>query len=67
MAKYAPGLVFFGSNGGGEAFAFDARVGEGMKIRMVPFVGMSLQDAKFIADTFQGFLFRLAESDGRLP
>jgi hypothetical protein len=65
VAKYAPGLVLFGSNGGGEAFAFDT--GEKMKIRMVPFIGMSLQDAKLIADTFDGFLIRLAESDGTLP
>jgi hypothetical protein len=66
-AKYAPGLLLFGSNGGGEAFAFDTRKAERMKIRMVPFIGMSLQDAKFIADTFEDFLVRLAESYGTLP
>ncbi len=67
VAKYAPGLVLFGSNGGGEAFAFDATEAEKMKIQMLPFIGMSLQDAKLIADTFEGFLIRLAESDGKLP
>ena len=67
VAKYAPGLLLFGSNGGGEAFAFDTREAENMKIRMVPFIGMSLQDAKLIADTFEDFLMRLAESNGILP
>jgi hypothetical protein len=66
-AKYAPGLLLFGSNGGGEAFAFDTREAESMKIRMVPFIGMSLQDGKLVADTFEDFLTCLAESNGILP
>jgi len=66
VAKYAPGLVFFGSNGGGEAFAFDARTEGKGSILMVPFIGMSLKDAKPIADTFESFLENLAESDGTL-
>jgi len=66
VEKYAPGLVFFGSNGGGEAFAFDARPKGNMGICMVPFIGMSLRDAKLVADTFEKFLTRLAESDGSL-
>lgn len=66
VEKYASGLVLFGSNGGGEAFAFDARAGENMKIRIVPFIGMNLADAKPVADSFENFLFRLAEHDGSL-
>lgn len=66
VEKYAPGLVFFGSNGGGEAYAFDVRPGEKMEIRMVPFIGMSLRDAELIADTFESFLNRLVETDGSL-
>jgi len=66
VEKYVPGLIFFGSNGGGEAFAFDARPEGNMGIRMVPFIGMSLNDAKFVAGTFNEFLTRLAESDGSL-
>lgn len=66
VAKYAPELLLFGSNGGGEAFAFDIRGTEGMKIRIVPFIGMSLRDAKLIAETFENFLTRLAESNGIL-
>jgi hypothetical protein len=67
VAKYAPGLLLFGSNGGGEAFAFDTRQSEEMRIRMVPFIGMSLKDTTPVADTFEGFLTRLAKSNGTLP
>lgn len=65
VAKYAPGLLLFGSNGGGEAFAFDTRQSEEMRIRMVPFIGMSLKDATPVANTFESFLTRLA--NGTLP
>jgi hypothetical protein len=64
--KYAPGLVLFGSNGAGEAFAFDARPGENMIIRVVPFIGMALEDAIPIADNFEKFLFRWAEPNATL-
>jgi len=57
--KYAPGLLLFGSNGGGEAFAFDTR-DNSMKVVMVPFIGMSLNDAKTVADSFDNFLSNLA-------
>lgn len=66
VPKYAPGLLFFGSNGGGEAFAFDTRPSEEMKIRMVPFIGMTLKDAKPLANTFESFLTRLAKPNGTL-
>jgi len=66
VEKYAPGLIFFGSNGGGEAYAFDARSKEKMAIRMVPFVGMSLQEAEHIADTFEDFLCLLDETNESL-
>jgi SMI1 / KNR4 family (SUKH-1) len=64
--EYAPGLLLFGSNGGGEAFAFDLR-DPSLPIRMVPFIGMSLHDAVLIADTFNNFLARLSEPHGTLP
>src|SRR5437773_835061 len=38
VAEFAPGLVLFGSDGGGEGFAFDTRVSP-TAIVMVPFVG----------------------------
>lgn len=55
VADFAPGLVLFGSDGGGEAFAFDARDG-GMEIVQVPFVGMSLFEIQLLAKTFGEFL-----------
>ena len=64
--RYAPGLVLFGSNGGGEAFAFDLGDPE-MAIRMVPFIGMSLENAVAVANGFDNFLARLAKSNGTLP
>lgn len=57
--KYAPGLLLFGSNGGGEAFAFDTR-DNSMRIVMVPFIGMSLKDATPVAESFENFLSYLA-------
>jgi len=58
VEKYAPGLLLFGSNGGGEAFAFNCGDAS-MAIVMVPFIGMRLKDAQVIASTFSGFLKRL--------
>ncbi len=42
VEESAPGLVVFGSDGGGEAFAFDYR-DEARNYVRVPFVGMSLE------------------------
>jgi hypothetical protein len=60
VKKYAPGLLLFGSNGGGEAFAFDT-CDESMRIVMVPFIGMSIKDASPISDSFESFLSELAD------
>lgn len=59
--QYAPGLFIFGSDGGGEAFAFDMRSATNT-IVSVPFVGMKLDEARFIAEDFDAFLRRLRES-----
>lgn len=59
VEKYAPGLMLFGSTGGGEAFAFDTRDNL-MRVVMIPFIGMSLGDVIFVADTFENFLSNLA-------
>lgn len=55
VREFAPGLLLFGSDGGGEAFAFDLR-DMAMPIVGVPFVGMSLEEAKPLAPTFTEFL-----------
>jgi hypothetical protein len=55
VAEYAPGLFIFGSDGGGEAYAFDTR-NSTMPIMSVPFVGMDLGLARPVAITFDDFL-----------
>jgi cell wall assembly regulator SMI1 len=59
VEKYAPGLLFFGSDGGGEGFAFDLRTPQ-LTIVQVPFIGMSLTDAIPVASNFQEFLAAIA-------
>ena len=58
VQKYAPGLVVFGSNGGGEAYAFDYR-SERTPVVKIPFVGMDLKHVREMALTFIGFLQKL--------
>lgn len=54
-AKYAPGLVLFGSNGGGDAFAF--AMGQSKPtVVAIPFVGMDTKYAKALAPSFVEFL-----------
>jgi len=59
VAKLAPWLLIFGSNGGGEAFAFDL---ESMneRIVMVPFTTLDRGDEREVATTFSSFLERVA-------
>ncbi len=59
--EYGPGLLLFGSDGGGEAFAFDTRTTP-HNIVAVPFVGMELDEALPIAPNFGEFLEELATS-----
>lgn len=56
--EYAPGLLIFGSDGGGEGYAFDMRISP-FSIVTVPFVGMSLKYANPVAETFVSFLKKL--------
>ncbi len=58
VAEYAPGLFLFGSDGGGEAFAFDTR-SDAKPIVSVPFVGMELKLARPVASNFKAFLEEL--------
>jgi hypothetical protein len=65
VKEYAPGLLLFGSNGGGEGFAYDLRKQCG-DIVMVPFIGMDLENAKSISSTFIDFLRKLKVANGEL-
>ena len=58
--QYAPGLLLFGSNGSGEAYGFDTR-SVAMPIVRVPFIGMELQYAEPIADSFTDLFRQLAK------
>ncbi|TNY26228.1 SMI1/KNR4 family protein [Fulvimonas soli] len=60
VEKYAPGLFLFGSNGGGEGFAFDRD--NAMVIVMIPFIGMNRKYARFLANDFTSFLLRFFSS-----
>lgn len=59
VSEYAPGLLLIGSDGGGEAFAFDTRVTPWPVVK-VPFVGMELECVEALAPSFTAFLNALA-------
>jgi hypothetical protein len=58
--QYAPGLLLFGSNGGGEGYAFDTRVAS-MSIARVPFIGMDLRYAIPVATDLNELFVQLAK------
>ncbi|MFN5028099.1 MAG: SMI1/KNR4 family protein [Burkholderiales bacterium] len=60
VEEYAAGLLLFGSNGGGEAFAFDTQKLHWEVVR-VPFVGMDKTEAIPVATTFADFFRILAK------
>jgi len=57
VAEFFPNFFFIGSDGGGEAYAFDTS-GEDATVFEVPFIGMP-SDARAIADSFDALLARL--------
>ncbi|MCL2492761.1 MAG: SMI1/KNR4 family protein [Clostridiales bacterium] len=58
VEKYTPGLIYFGSDGGGEAYAFDSRTKE-MPIVEFPFESIHIEDAELCGKTFYEFLQNL--------
>src|SRR5690242_4867217 len=55
VVKDAPGLLIFGSNGGGEAYGFDMRVPQPPVVQ-VPFIGMAWDVAWAAGKSFDDFL-----------
>lgn len=55
VSELAPGLLFFGSDGGGQGFAFDCRR-DSMPVVEVSFIGMSLDETKQRGCNFDEFL-----------
>lgn len=58
--EYAPGLLLFGSDGGGEGYGFDTR-GDKLPIVRVPFVGMELRYATVVATGFANLFSGVAK------
>ena len=55
---YAPGILLFGSDGGGEGYGFDTQT-EGMPIVRIPFIGMERRYAKLVAKNFPDLFAKL--------
>ena len=53
--EFAPGFLGSGSSGGGEMLAFDA---DG-RVVMIPFIGMSADEARPVADSWSEFVERI--------
>lgn len=53
--KFVPGLILFGSDGGGEAYAFDTRFTPTQYVE-IPYIGMSFETKKFLGISFLEFL-----------
>jgi len=56
--EFTSGLVYFGSDGGGMAYAFDVR-GANPSIVEFPFESINIADVKFCGNTFAEFLEHL--------
>ena len=60
--RYTPQLLMFGSNGGGEAFAFDRRTTD-WPVVIIPFTPLDIREAKIVSKSFGSFLQLLADRD----
>jgi cell wall assembly regulator SMI1 len=58
VLEYAPELLGFGSDGDGEMLAFDMRRPP-FAVRLCPFIGMGLDEAHVIANSFTDLLPRM--------
>jgi len=59
VEKYAPGILMFGSDGGGEGYGFDTQL-VAMPIVRVPFIGMERRYTTHVAKDFPDFFAQLA-------
>jgi hypothetical protein len=66
VAQFLPDFFAFGSNGGGEMFAFDTRKDGAWPVYMIPFVPMEEAGAKKVASDFLSLaqLFGIEEKNG---
>jgi hypothetical protein len=61
VEKYAPGIILFGSDGGGEGYGFDIEAAD-MPIVRMPFIGMQRRYATPIAKNLSDMFTKLASS-----
>jgi hypothetical protein len=61
ITEYAPGLLAIGSDGAGEAFAFDMRFGVN-DVVCIPFITLDWKDAIRVAPTFDKFVEKVSAS-----
>ncbi len=59
VGKYAPGILLFGSDGGGEGYGFDTQ-SAAMLIVRIPFIGMERRYATPVARDFSDLFAKLA-------
>jgi len=60
VTTYAPGLLLFGSDGGGEGYGFDTRKQPG-RVVMIPFILMTWLEASYLSGDFAAFMKRLED------
>ena len=58
VKEYWPGVLLFGSNGGGMGYGFDFG-SDGPSIRAIPFDSIDPEDSELLASTFTVFLLQL--------
>lgn len=62
VKEFAPEIFVFGSNGGGEAFAFKATTSS-VSIVKIPFIPMDVGFAELLGKTFRNFLASFNENE----
>jgi hypothetical protein len=55
LEEYIPGLILFGSDGGGETYAFDTRQSR-LSFVKFPSIGVNSENVEFCGHTFYDFL-----------
>jgi hypothetical protein len=56
--EFAPGFFLFGSDGGGEAYAFDLSSNDSAVLE-IPFIPLDRQESRRITDSFDSFVARI--------
>ncbi|MBT0627348.1 SMI1/KNR4 family protein [Pseudomonas fluorescens] len=62
VETYAPGILLFASNGGGEGYGFDT-LDAAMPVVRIPFIGMNRQYAISVASDLPDLFARLADQN----